>query len=65
MPENTNPEDDLFEDPDGRYLVGWERSDRKVTFLPRRLESPRIWLAATLAEFDVEREHGQPAGELR
>jgi WD40 repeat protein len=53
--------------PNGQYLVGWERSDQTVTGsgLPRRLESPRIWLAPTLAELDAETEHGQPATELR
>jgi WD40 repeat protein len=50
--------------PNGQYLVGWERSDQKLTFLPRRLESPRIWPAPTLAELDAETEHGQPTTEL-
>jgi uncharacterized protein with WD repeat len=51
--------------PNGQYLVGWERSDQRVSLLPRRLESPRIWPAPTLAEFDAETEHGQPTTELR
>jgi len=53
--------------PNGQYLVGWERTDQVVTGsgLPRRLESPRIWPAPTLAELDAETEHGQPATELR
>ena len=53
--------------PNGQYLVGWERTDQMVTGtgLPRRLESPRIWPAPTLAELDAETEHGQPATELR
>ena len=39
--------------PNGQYLVGRERSDQYShpdTFPPRRLESPRIWPAPTLAE---------------
>src|SRR5437867_6649307 len=53
--------------PNGQYLVGWERTDQIITGsgLPRRLESPRIWRAPTLAEFDAETEHGQPTTELR
>jgi WD40 repeat protein len=53
--------------PNGRYLVGWERSDQVATgtFLPRRLESPRIWPAPTLAELDAETAHGQPTTERR
>ena len=53
--------------PNGQYLVGWERSDQTATGsgLPRRLESPRIWPAPTLAELDAETEHGQPTTEPR
>jgi WD40 repeat protein len=53
--------------PNGQYLVGWERTDQIVTGsgLPRRSESPRIWRAPTLAEFDAETEHGQPTTKLR
>ena len=54
--------------PNGQYLVGWERTDaisHPDTFLPRRLESPRIWPAPTLAELDAETAHGQPTTELR
>ena len=33
--------------------------------LPRFNESPRIWPVTTLAEFDVETEHGKPTTRLR
>jgi len=51
--------------PDGRYLVVWERSVRKVTQLPLLWKSPRPWPVPTLAEFDAETEHGQPTIKLR
>ena len=50
--------------PNGRYLVVWEGFVRKVNQHPLLWKIPRIWPVPTLAEFDAETEHGQPATEI-